>query len=918
MTKAECDAAQGKFDSAQLVATHAISQAPNFLPAHLTLTEISMRATEYPEAEAELDRILERNPNHLQAQAFSIRLDMARGDSNSASTTLRKLMGLAPELPLVLYTRGEFYTQQDAPMMALEAFEKLIASDAEYWSAYLGKGFAELNLDNCEDAAGTFHELLNLSPDAGEAHLGLALAMKCQGETRRAEEGYRQAAELAAHNPETLTRIALHNVAEGDYAKAFENYHTALIHRVDDPAFYLLLGDAHFFAQEYAEAERTFKHVLALEADSGYARFGLARAYFQQEKYEKTVETLEEMEKYTVGPFSREAQALLGMAYCRLGNYRQAVRTLQLAISEGVEDLTAYLYLGRARRELGQSTTAAEAFATFLEYVGPQLPETPRAVLDVTAQTLAEDAYNLQEAEGVDLTQEVIDQILEYVDAGISLQKAVVEDVDNQRVIHLILEIENFSEFDDATWADLIAGLVSGATLTVPRIEPALDGGIWISLQNDAGEGQIEARAPHTLLLDLSDGLGWFSNDVYGQITIQDMRALSATLSVADQIEEIKRNVERERGLEPKQDVVFEMLTPETWRETLEDDYAGEQEYMHALQDAWVLMGLLDPEIDLTQLIIELESTQIAGFYKWNEDVLYVIGDAELLNPEEELTFAHEYLHALQDQHYGLEQIQDVADDDQSMAFRSLAEGEATQFTIKYLQTYLTELESWALINSASQALADRQNTPGILERMQIYPYEIGLDFVEAIAPGGYWPSIERTYADPPASTEQILHPDKYKKSERDEPQTIQLPEAITALTTTWTLLDHEVGGELWTREYLGEYVSPDLAAVAAAGWDGDRYILLEHPDDGRDILIWQTVWDSNDDAWEFVTAHRLALTEERGYEEVERHIQPGERTLRWMHDDRSIYIQQRGDVTFLIFAAEAQDLDDVLALLPQ
>jgi hypothetical protein len=56
-------------------------------------------------------------------------------------------------------------------------------------------------------------------------------------------------------------------------------------------------------------------------------------------------------------------------------------------------------------------------------------------------------------------------------------------------------------------------------------------------------------------------------------------------------------------------------------------------------------------------------------------------------------------------------------------------------------------------------------------------------------------------------------------------------------------------------------------------------------------------------------------MTEERGYEKVARHIQPGERALRWKHENRSIYIQQQGAVSFLVFAAEAR-FDVVIPLL--
>lgn len=916
MVQAKCYSALGQFDSAMLAAARATSLAPDFLPARLVLADVTMRATEYPEAEAELQRILEQNPEHVPALVSSTLLDMARGDTNAAAITLRKLTEMAPDLPSVLSLRGAFYLKEEAAGVALEAYERLLETDPDFWMARVSRGFAQLAVEDCDEAAETFHELLNLSPKDGQAHLGLALAMECQGETSRAQEGYRQAQALAAHDPITLMGVARHYLAQGDYEKAIENYHAALMQRVDQPDLYFDLGVIHLSSQEYADAERAFKHVLALEPDRLDAWYGLAQTAFQQGDYEKTVETLKEMEVVNKGYLSGDEQALMGMAYCELGKYEQAAQDLQLGLSEGAQDPLSLLYLGRARRELGQPAEAAEAFATYLELNDAQLTETFKAILGVTAYALHEDAYELSEAQGEELTQLVFEEMFKYLGDEVSLKKATIEAIEERRAMHMVVEMDTLSQYDDATLVDLVVGLVTGSAMSVPRVEPRLDGGLWITFQNAAGEEQIEARAPYTTVLDLSEGLGWDSTDTFTQVTIQDLRAMSATLTLAEQIEAIKRDVEKERGLKPKEDVAFEMLTPETWEETLETEYAEDEEALHVMRDAWVLMGLLDPEVDLVRMLIELESTQVAGFYRWEENVLYVIGDGEILDPMEELTFAHEYLHALQDQHYGLEQIEDVGDDDQSMAFRSLAEGEATQFTIKYLQTYLTEFEALAVVNSSSQPQLAGTSTPGILERMQIYPYEIGLDFVEVVAPGGYWPNIEKTYGDPPASTEQILHPEKYKDEERDEPQTVQLLEALSVLTTTWTVLDNEVGGELWTREYLGEYVAPDLAAVAAAGWDGDRYLLLEHPDDGRDILIWQTVWDSTDDAWEFVTAHRLGLTPERGYEEVERQIQPGERNLRWKHDDRSIYLQQRGDTTVLVFASAAQDLDEVLALL--
>ncbi|NNK48492.1 MAG: hypothetical protein HKP01_06435, partial [Gemmatimonadetes bacterium] len=70
--------------------------------------------------------------------------------------------------------------------------------------------------------------------------------------------------------------------------------------------------------------------------------------------------------------------------------------------------------------------------------------------------------------------------------------------------------------------------------------------------------------------------------------------------------------------------------------------------------------------------------------------------------------------------------------------------------------------------------------------------------------------------------------------------------------------------GELETRLVLREFL-PDReeADRAAAGWDGDRFRLLDGP--SGEVLVWASVWDTDRDALEFETGVRRALTERYG-----------------------------------------------------
>jgi hypothetical protein len=104
-----------------------------------------------------------------------------------------------------------------------------------------------------------------------------------------------------------------------------------------------------------------------------------------------------------------------------------------------------------------------------------------------------------------------------------------------------------------------------------------------------------------------------------------------------------------------------------------------------------------------------------------------------------------------------------------------------------------------------------------------------------------------------PASTEQMLHPELYFTSP-DPPTRVTLPPPSTGRVVYENNL-----GEFETRVLLFEYLKDQASAVrGAAGWDGDRYMLVETP--RGDAIVWATVWDTSIDAAEFFDLMDAAL----------------------------------------------------------
>jgi hypothetical protein len=89
------------------------------------------------------------------------------------------------------------------------------------------------------------------------------------------------------------------------------------------------------------------------------------------------------------------------------------------------------------------------------------------------------------------------------------------------------------------------------------------------------------------------------------------------------------------------------------------------------------------------------------------------------------------------------------------------------------------------------------------------------------------------------------MHPERFFES-RDDPTSVTLP----APRTGKVIYENSLG-EFETRLLIYQHLKDQSAAFrGAAGWDGDRYQLIEV---GRgEALAWISVWDSSVDAAEF------------------------------------------------------------------
>jgi hypothetical protein len=326
---------------------------------------------------------------------------------------------------------------------------------------------------------------------------------------------------------------------------------------------------------------------------------------------------------------------------------------------------------------------------------------------------------------------------------------------------------------------------------------------------------------------------------------------------IEDQVLEI-RGLPAEQRLEPvvlAEDEARQRLAEQFEKDNPPDRIAVAEETLKAL-------GLLPADADLGELYVDLLGSQVAGFYDPETKELVVVSRSGRIGANEKVTFAHEFVHALQDQQFGLEgiEVDAVGQGDRSLGRLALVEGDATLAMTLWLSKHIGPDELQELLVVDPEAQAQLEAMPAILRETLLFPYQQGLIFVNGLWARSGWPAVDAAYDRLPDSTEQVLHPEKYEARELPVEVPLDAAAVADAMGAGWSGTPEDTLGEFQLTVWLRENGVPALdATAAAAGWGGDRMTYLRGPD-GSWALVMRTAWDTATDADEFGTAASTAV----------------------------------------------------------
>lgn len=400
------------------------------------------------------------------------------------------------------------------------------------------------------------------------------------------------------------------------------------------------------------------------------------------------------------------------------------------------------------------------------------------------------------------------------------------------------------------------------------------------------------------------------SNDAVTAIGVQDTGGSRSTATAdtgSPSIESITQSISAIRQLPVMESINIAYINREELGVELSQELQKEypQEEIDVEEKVLKQLDLLDPDANLGDTVSQLLGEGVLGYYDQETKELKVVSDNETTNLSalDELTLAHEITHALQDQSFSLGSLLPTGgsgNDDRDLAVLALIEGDATVAEEEYAARNMGLADVLSLLMS-SLSSPFGMGPSSYIEDSITFPYTQGREFVLAILNDGGWQAVNNVYAKPPASSEQVMHPEKYIAGEA--PVEVLVPELGDALGEGWSHTYENVIGEFDVLDILRAWGAGSAATGAAAGWGGGSIELYEQGNGGGQVLVIALDWDSVADADEFTVAMGDSLEARTGSPFV---FQPGR--VPFLENGGEYWLlAQRGEAAVVVSAPDRE-----------
>lgn len=338
-------------------------------------------------------------------------------------------------------------------------------------------------------------------------------------------------------------------------------------------------------------------------------------------------------------------------------------------------------------------------------------------------------------------------------------------------------------------------------------------------------------------------------------------------------VPEILASTEIVRKLKAQRSVTCRAVDEAQFRSLLEEQMARDLEppRNEAEGRLFELLRVLPAGFPYLRCIQELYNHQTAAFFRPTQH--------EFILPtwtrSTEGTIVHELTHALQHQTFNLEHFipPKRLTSDEFLARVAVVEGDAvvTEELHRKLSNLTPTLSPPTAHHHNSHGHPDLHtdrpsecDLPGLFSEIFHFPYDAGSTFIRHIHQRGGVPAVNRLYDQPPRTTSEILHPERFPRrlplaADRNTLLKRLPPESCRSCALSF---DDRVG-ELGIRALLASKIQREQASSATKGWEDDWIQFWEGATQREALWLMQLATAT--DAIDLASAWSAALQRDTG-----------------------------------------------------
>lgn len=332
---------------------------------------------------------------------------------------------------------------------------------------------------------------------------------------------------------------------------------------------------------------------------------------------------------------------------------------------------------------------------------------------------------------------------------------------------------------------------------------------------------------------------------------------------------ELKQKIAQLRGLPFRREVSLNSVAEATSPLPGKTSVAYGTQPVDRLSRIYKRLGLLPESTDFVKALADYSRLEEIAAYRPETESIVVAPEAARLGrvlagesnaKSEKIAAAFALTHALQEQHFDWHQkARTISPEDRQLALRAVAQGDAVLVGWNYFhegkQPPSREEQARAIGRLSGELEKMAAGLPELLRQKWVFPYIEGSQFVWWAYAAKGWDGVNALFAEPPSSTSQVLHPERYYL-QREEPQRI-VPWGLMRQIKTTPILEQRLGEALIQVALLSRYSRKESAEIAA-GWKGDHLWVYEA--DQNLVIAWLSVWSNEEHALRFFRTYRDVL----------------------------------------------------------